>query len=408
MHDIPDVATRAARRWGTWHQLALALWIVPMVVLSVPVAVRPTYRTVTTVYHQAVDQWSARQPLYEGKDGFHYLPHFTALFYPYHLAGTRGGDILWRCTGAVGLAAGLWFFCGAIAPRQSDRWRAFALTTLFVLPVSLPALQNGQANTHLGVVLLLAAWCLHTRRWAAAAVCLWLAVGLKPLGLAALGLACAAYPRLWWRLAIGLPIFLAFPFALGPPDYAWSQCLAAWDNLRLCSVASEHRFADLNGLLRTFGIPLAGIASLAVRAGAGAALLLFCYFGARRAAEPRRALLWVSAAAGFLMLFNPMTEANSYVILAPALALMALWELARGVPWFGWLLGGMVLTMGLLPNLLHPLCGNSFALAWHPAMTIGFLAILVGQTWRSCRLTAAPDVGPAEAETSSDKYHVAE
>ena len=158
-------------------------------------------------------------------------------------------------------------------------------------------------------------------------------------------------------------------------------------------MASEHRFADLNGLLRTFGIPLTGMASLVVRAGAGASLMLGCYFGVRRETEPRRALLWLSAAAGFLMLFNPMTEANSYVILAPVLGLMALWELAQGTPSLGWLLGSMVLTMGLLPNLLRPLFGNAFALAWHPAMTIGFLFVLAWQVLRPRRVLAMPEVG---------------
>jgi len=116
--------------------------------------------------------------------------------------------------------------------------------------------------------------------------------------------------------------------------------------------------------------------------------MLFCYFAVRPQAEPRRSLLWLSAAAAFLMLFNPMTEANSYVILAPVLGLMALWEWTRGTLSLGWLFAGMALTMGLLPNLLRPLFGNAFALVWHPAMTIGFLFILVWQVLRSHRMTA--------------------
>jgi alpha-1,2-mannosyltransferase len=400
---LRDIVEPPARSWSTWRLLSLILWIVPLAAISIMVIARPGHRSVTPVYHQAVDQWWARQPLYEGATGFHYLPHFTAVFIPYHCAGNRVGDVLWRCTAGLGLAAGLWLFCGAITHRRPDRWRAFVLASLYALPLSLAALQNGQANAHFGVLLLLAAWCLHARKWAAAVVCLWLAAAIKPLGLAALGLAWAAYPQLWWRLALGLPVFLVFPFAFGPPGYVWSQCLAAWDNLRLCSVASEHRFADLNGLLRTFGIPLAGMASLAVRAGAGVSLMLFCYFGARRAAEPRRALLWLCAAVGFLMVFNPMTEANSYVILAPALGLMALWELTRGTPSLGWLLGGMALTMGVLPNLLRPLFGNAFALAWHPAMTIGFLSVLVWQVWRPRRLPAASNVGLEESRMIPEK-----
>jgi len=389
-----------------WRVGALALWIAALVVIAVMVAARPGRRTVTDPYHRAVEQWWARQPIYEGPLGMNYLPHFPAVFTPYHWAGRRPGEVLWRWTAGVGLAVGLGFFSLALTQGRPDRWRAFAFTTALALPLSLSALRNGQANAHLGVVFLLAAWCLHTRRWAAATVCLWLAAAIKPLGLAALGLAWAAYPQLGWRLALGLPVFLGFPFLFGPPPYVWSQWTLAWNNLRQCSAVAEHRFADLNGLLRTFGIPLAGAASLAVRAGAGVLLALFCYLGARRTIEPRRSLLWLSAAAGFLMLFNPMTEANSYVILAPALALLALWELTHGTPSLGWVFVGMILTMGLLPNAVRPLFGNRFALAWHPAMTLGFLAILVAQVLHSRRPDAAPDAEREKAHPPSKELLV--
>jgi hypothetical protein len=59
----------------------------------------------------------------------------------------------------------------------------------------------------------------------------------------------------------------------------------------------------------------------------------------------------------------------------------------------GWLLAGMLLTMGLLPNLLRPFLGNAFALAWHPAMTLGFLSVVTWQVFGS----GAPRPDPARA-----------
>jgi alpha-1,2-mannosyltransferase len=260
--------------------------------------------------------------------------------------------------------------------------KAFVIVSAITLPLCLPALQFGQANAHLGAALLLAAWCLRAQRWTAAVVLLWLATCIKPLGLAAMGLAWAAYPRLWWRLALGLPVFLGLPFLFAPPAYAWSQYLGAWENLRQCSEVTEHRFADLNGLLRTFGTALTGKASFVVRALAGGALMCVCWRASRSGTEPRRALTWFGCAASFLMLFNPMSEENSYVILAPALGLMAWWALNSGAKQTAWLLAAMVLTMGVLPELLRPLFGNRFALAWHPAMAIAFLAILAWQAFK--------------------------
>lgn len=382
----PATAVRAGH--GRWRSLAWGLWLVPLLVIAGMVIARPDRRTLTPLYEKAVQSWQDRQPFYEGPSGMNYLPHFAVLYGPYHAAGRVVGGILWRWTAAAGLAAGLWCFCRAIS--GPDRVRAFALVSLISLPLALPAVQNGQANAHLGAALLLAAWCLGTQRWNTAVALLWLTAAIKPLGLAAIGLAWAVYPHLWWRLALALPVFLGFPFLAGPPAYVWSQYVSAWENLRQCAQVTEHRFADVNGLLRTFGIPLTGKASLAVRAAAGALLMLLGW-RARREAEPRRALIFLSAAGGFLMLFNPMTEANSYVIFAPVLGLMAWWELTRGSRARGWLWAAMALTMGLLPNLLRPLFGNYFALAWHPAMTLAFLLMLTRQILGSVTDNGRPD-----------------
>lgn len=363
-----------------WCFVAWAMWLLPLLVISCMIVADPLRRTVTPVYHQAVEDWSTRQPLYTGLNGMHYPPHFVPMFWPFHLAGNIVGDILWRFTAAAGLVTGLWLFGGAIGGQ--NKWRTFVLLSAIALPLTLPALQNGQANAHLGAVFLLTAWCLKTKRFGWAAALLWLATSVKPIGIAAMGLAWAAYPQLWWRLAIGVPVFLGFPFLFGPTSYVSGQCIAAWNNLRECSDVTENRFADLNGLLRAIGIPLAGKASLAVRALAGALLMVVCWRASRRESEPHRSLIWLSSATGFLMLFNPMTEANSYVILAPVLGLMAWWELNCGAKWIGWLFASMALSMGLLPNLLHAFFGNYFALAWHPAMTLGFLSIITLQLFK--------------------------
>jgi alpha-1,2-mannosyltransferase len=380
--EIPTTGSEVHRREDggvRWRAAAWAVWLLPLLVITILVVARPEKRTVTPVYHNAAQRWLQREALYDGPWGrnYYYFPQFAVLFVPFHLPPRVVGDILWRGTAAAGLAIGVWLFCGAIS--AADRQRAFVLVTLVALPLSLAALQNGQANAHFGATLLLAAGCLKVRRWWAAALFLCAATAIKPLGIAALGLAWATYPQLRWRLAVALSILAAFPFLFGPPRYVWSQYVASLDNLRQGLEMTEHRFADLNGLLRTFGIALTGKASLAMRASAGILMTGFCWTVARREAEPMRSLVWLSITAGYLMLFNPMTEANSYVILAPVLALMALRFLSVGKKRLSWLVAGMALTMGLLPNLLRPLLGNYFALFWHPTMTLIFLSVI---TWQ--------------------------
>jgi hypothetical protein len=364
-----------------WRVAGWCLWLVPLLVITVMVARRPEKRTVTHLYHEAVTRWWQRQPLYDGPAGMNYLPQFAVLFSPWHLPPRAVGDVLWRWTAAAGLAVGLGLWCRALGRQKASR--AFVCVTALALPLCLGALRNGQANAHFGAALLLAAYCLQTQRWGAAVALLSLATAVKPLGLAAMGLAWAAYPHLWWRLGLGAVGLAAFPFLFAPPGYALGQYSACLENLRQCSAVTEHRFADLNGLLRTFGWALAGKASLIVRGLAGAGLAWMCWRAGWLQAGPPRALIWLGATASFLMLFNPMTESNSYVIFAPALGLLAWWHLEQGAPRAGWLLVGMALTMGLLPTALRPLFRNAFALAWHPAMTLGFLGVLAFSTLRS-------------------------
>jgi len=380
--------------------MAWALWVVPLLVISVMVVVKPEDHSVTPVYHEAVKGWWQQHPLYNNPfKAFYYCPQFTLLFGPFHLLPRAAGDILWRVAGTAGIAAGVLLFCGALPGQRRDQ--AFFMVTVLAMPLCLQAMQFGQANVHLAAALLLAAWSLSTQRWWAATILLWLATAIKPLGLAAMGLAWAAYPHLWWRLALGLPVFMIVPFGFGPAGYVWQQYLACAENLRQSAGVTEHRFADLNGLLRTFGTPLSGPASLVVRAVAGGLFMLWCRRASLRQPEPLRALVWLGAAAVFLMLFNPMTEANSYAVLAAVLGLIAWWHFSRGARAVGGVLAAMVLSMGLLPEPLRPLFGNYFSLAWYPAMALGFVGILA---WTVFGTHPAEPVSALAASGSGSDY----
>jgi hypothetical protein len=346
---------------------------IPLLIISVMVAMRPEKRTVTTLYHDAVVRWAARAPLYDGPSGMNYLPTFVPVFAPFHYVPRAVGDVLWRWMAWGGLVFGLWRWTS----QETRRQRAFALAALLALPLCLGAIRNGQANAHLGAALLLAAVCLTERRWWGAVVFVCLSVALKPLGLAAVGLVFAAYPRLLWRLAVGLAATVLLPFLCAPSEYVRSQFAAEFTNLQQCAAVTDNRFADLNGLLRSVHAPIEGMTSLLVRGGAGLGMALFCWLVVRRAPERERALGWLASAAGYLMLFNPMTEANSYAALGAPLALWSRSLFAVGRQNGGWLLAGAAISMALLPTLLRPWLGNFFALAWYPLMAILLLCVVM-------------------------------
>jgi len=404
---------------------AVALWVVSMLVIAGMVIHDPRQRTVTIgSYHKSAQAWWSGESLYNGPAGMNYLPHFAILYSPFHFLPLRVSEVLWRLCAAAALGAGLWQLTRELFAGESEC--PFLEATVLSLPLSLGALRNGNANAIFGGVTLLAIVALMQDRWWRAMGWMALAIALKPLGIVLLLLSAIYFSPVARRLPATVLALAGFPFLFASAGYVWSQYQEAWKDLRMCAVVTEHRFADLNGLLRTFGAPLPPGASTVTRVVFGALTAALWLWGARRLKGRWRHLWLYALATAYLMLFNPMTEANSYVILAPALAAWAVCliqrspqdrrqeatphpnplpapssrgegeDLAGGArrvvhpmdcsvyhpelkqKGLGWALALMALSMGLLPNSLRPFFGNNFALFWHPLMTIAFIGAL---TW---------------------------
>jgi hypothetical protein len=358
---------------------AVLLWTVPMLVIAALVIHDPLKRTVTiNSYHKAAENWWAGRNLYAGPSGMNYLPHFAVLYSPFHFLPLRLSEILWRFCAAATLAGGLWFLARELFGPECEQ--RFLWATIAAMPLCMAALRNGNANAIFGGVTLLAIVATLQKRWWLAVGWMVLATALKPLGVVLLLLAAIYYAPVARRLPAAILGLAVFPFFFGSPHYVMAQYGEAWQNLRACAAVSEHRFADLNGILRTLGTPLSAGASTIVRLLAGGLTAIAWLWGARRL-KPALQCLWLYAlATGYLMVFNPMNEANSYVILAPALGAWGAWFLSSDEPGArrsGWAIVVMALSMGLLPNILRPLFGNYFALVWHPLMTLLFLAALM-------------------------------
>lgn len=352
----------------------VVVWAATAMLVVLTVWLRPQ-RTVFPLYVGAAERWGWQQPIYDGPRGMNYLPQFMLLLAPFHVLPVPWGDAAWRLVGVVLLGTGLRrvsrLLFDAAAPQ-------FFWVTLLTLPLGLEALCNAQANVHLtGLLLHSAAFLAQGHSWRGA-LGLGLALAVKPLALVMSLLAPAVYPALRWRFPLVVAALAAAPFLFAPSDYVLSQYHDAVENLRSCARVSEHRFADLNGIWRTFGTELPSALALPIRLLAALATAAFFFVCWRGAPEPLRALGLNTASVIYLMLFNPMTEANSYVLLAPALAFWA-------VLWLGqpnWSRAGRLtcfaaLSMGLLPEPLRRVFGNAFALFWHPCLTLVFAGLFV-------------------------------
>lgn len=360
---------RSMALWGA------VLWATGLVVIAVLVAIDPGKRTLLPLYHDAAARWWAGADLYAGPSGFNYLPQFALVFSPFHWMGVPAGDIVWRLASAAWLGLALRRLLVAIdAPAAGKH---FFWASALLLPMCLGPLRNGQANAIFAAATVEAAIWLIRGRWWPAAMFLAMVVAIKPIGLAMLLLAPAVYRRAFLALAVALVALVAVPFLFAGPGYVLGQYQSFAHNLAACSVIAEDRFANIAGILRVLGFEPAGAPSTVLAlCGAVAALGAWVIMGSR-GAEPQRGLCLLALSTSYLMLFNPMNESNGYVIVAPAMAVLALrWLDQPGRRNQGWALLAIMLSIGIVPEMLRGFA-RDFSLWWKPLATMIFLALLV-------------------------------
>jgi hypothetical protein len=302
------------------------LWLGYLLLLSLVVAHAPEH-AVTPTYARASQAWWQHRNLYDLQSvhGFLYLPQSAILYAPFALLPPVPREILWRAVNLAIVASAL-ARLACFLPRPS---RSFVLLSLLTIPASLASARNGQTNLPLAGAMIHGFLEASNMRWNRAT--LWLLLGLvyKPIAIVPYLLAGVLYPRLRWSLLSGTILLLAMPWLFAPAGFARDQYQLFWQKFLLSGQPQEPSFSDLSGLLDALRISLAPAWLFACRALAALLTLLLAEIALRRD-RAHAALTLVGLAAAYLMLFNPRTEANSYVLLAPSTALFALWELSIG------------------------------------------------------------------------------
>ncbi|HET6514177.1 MAG TPA: glycosyltransferase family 87 protein [Thermodesulfovibrionales bacterium] len=356
--------------------IGFSLWALTVLIICILVFIAPLTHTVVPVYHEAVERWGASKSLYTDTANYRYFyfPQFALIFSPFHCVPMPFSDILWRIFEAGLLVTGMWKMVKLLP--SSDKESFFLCMSLVVLTPCIGAMRNGQANVLFAALMVYSIVALAQSRWWPAAVFMIFSLAVKPIGLVLILLAVIVYPLTIWRLVIGLCIFLLLPFLFADSSYVFSQYQQSLSYLLSSSLTAEYRFSDLNGLLRSLGIGLTGTVSQSIRIIAGILFAGLWWKGSKQMSEPERSFLLLGLTGSYLMLFNPMTEGNSYVIVAPSIAYYAIYYLKDKVnPKLGWSLVFMGLSIGLLPELLRPFV-NYLGLWWHPLMMIFFLIFL--------------------------------
>ncbi|TKS61578.1 MAG: hypothetical protein EWM72_00326 [Nitrospira sp.] len=357
-----------------WKFLAIGFWIAIFVIFTALFLLNPTQRSVSGVYHDASQAWLANQDPYLELKIFNYTPQFAMLFSPFYLMGRLGGDLAWRWI-SLALLIGAWWRLAKLCNGR-DAWKAFFWSSLLGIAACGDAIRNGQANVILAAFLLWSTCFLIERRWWWAAGSLVLGLA-KPLGVVMIGLAMVAYPVLIPPLLTVLLGFLLIPFCCDPPGYVVSLFVRFVENLMQCSFVTEHRFADINGLFRSVDWEILFGWSQGIRVVAGLCMLVLWWRVFGRLREPMRGMVLLSFTTAYLMLFNPMNEVNTYILMVPGCGLLAAYVYERrGGRRMAYTLYAVVVTIGILPELMRRVTGT-LGLWWDPLMALVFLGAVL-------------------------------
>jgi len=354
--------------------LAWSVWLGTLVVISIAVwrtAATPDTkddRTVTTNYRVAAEHFWSSQPMYsQGQHGWLYPPQGAVVYSPFALIPSVPlGEVLWRVV-ITGLYAWALWKLAALTVRairgQSVRGAAderaaaggvFLLLTAGSIALAAGCMRNGQMNFPLGAMFILAGAAIAEKKWWPAAIWLGLAVAAKPIAVPVVLVMGAIVPRLWWRLAVVMVGVLALPYVNPDWGYVTQQYQQALAKMREAGEPGAGVFSDLNGMLQMMPLAGSGDRSAPDPIGAGAMTVLRGVMGLatlglaalamwKGTKRELAVLLVLTVCVCYLMLFNPRTEGNSYVMLAPLLAawVAVCWVARRGVAFAG--IAGLIL-----------------------------------------------------------------
>ena len=332
----------------TWHDKsdlhAKRFWMLFLVVLAVIAFIRPAERTITHHYSRAAYAWFNEEPLYSGSgNGFLYFPQSIFLYTPFlwqpfpenfedfgekpfketlqtHFK-LRSAEAFYRIISVGFFAFGIWSLCGALTKPGEDS--PFFAVSLMAFPASIAAASNGQFNVLLAATILLSSAAIIRNRWWWAT--LWLVLGLaaKPHGIIPFLLFGVLMPQLWWRLPVGLVFFSLFGFAHWNQAYVIEQWKGAIHQIQTATRPDVEAYDDIAAMFRKFGIDLSDNVWFVIRAAFSLVTLWMAWIY-RKHFNIRLAIVLIGAAAtAYMMIFNPRTETNSFLILSPFIGSLA-------------------------------------------------------------------------------------
>jgi Glycosyltransferase family 87 len=321
-----------------WLAAACGLWCFLCLVLLVRSGIWPTRQTVHLNFSRAGQHWIQGTDAYELKydglgnvvpkqmGGYRYSPLFAAVFAPLSMLPDPWCGTVWRLINYLSYIAALFYFFRQVVPGTKTLTNfQQAVWWVLLIPLSLPSMNNGQANVLMMAFLLAAATAVIREHWNLAALALAGAFYLKLYPVAIAMLLVLVYPKqLGWRFALAVLAGFLLPFILQNPSYVWSQ-YEAWYWLLKVDSRDEFEmslaYRDFYLLTRCVGRPMSPELYQSLQLAAAGFVAAVGVLG-RWARWPKQTIVHSLLLLGccWLILFGPATESCTYILLAPGTA----------------------------------------------------------------------------------------
>jgi hypothetical protein len=349
----PQTASRLGEAIVRYSWVGWAIWIVFFVSILVQTGPRRFGSTFSVYLDYAGLLWST-QPVYDATtlDGFNYWPASLLVYVPVlQLSPTVAGVIVISITGSLFTYA-CYRLVEAMAPEGPWPVSAFAATGL-LLVINIPAawfnFKYIQAQVPMTAAMMLGAVAMMKARWLAATFWIFLAAVVKPLAVVMLLLAGALQPRMRLTLAVALLAGFLLPFLfldfgyLSEQHRTWAMKLSRMAHV----MPTDWPFqADFQTMLDSAGIVVPPQVATVVRFAAALGTLALAW-RLSQAGGPRAMPFAILLLAGcYITLFGPRNEFTSFMVVTPAMTMLALLLLGRMDP-RGWPLLAAVLMLGI-------------------------------------------------------------
>ncbi len=331
----PESPLVVTRKKIDFLKLAIIIWVVCSVIISIRVFLKPYGHTVFHIYSHAAFNWLNGVSTYQlepsgeiHRDVYRYCPPVTIMFIPFYFLGDAIGGVAWRLIGIVVflLAFYRWAFYATNIGKDNQ---CLGISLILLMPLTLTSFNNGQVNLHMMAALLLGLSLLVEKKYLGAGLALSVGVIFKLFPLFIVFLALLAFSwQFFSGFILGIVLLGIVPFFCQSPNYVCSQYLEWFDALKSGDRSMyilEVAYRDFWLIIRYFNLPVSHEMYRLIQV-LTACFVVALIFAARLKglSLKKLAILVVGLGFSWLTLFGPSTESSTYIILAPGFAIAIL------------------------------------------------------------------------------------